>query len=77
MFWKLREMRIKKRYTTKQMSEMLNISKPFYCQIENQKRRLSYDMAVRIAEIFHVRPDTIFYKDYVSQNHEQDQDQIV
>ena len=34
------------------MAERLGISKPFYCQIENGSRRLSYDMAVRIAEIF-------------------------
>lgn len=76
MFWKLRELRMKKGYTTKDMGEMLNISKPFYCQIENQKRRLSYDMAVRIAAIFNVRPDTIFYKDYISQmdKHSEEQD---
>ena len=49
----------------------------FYCQIENQKRRLSYDMAVRIASIFNVRPDTIFYKDYISQMDECDQEQDI
>ena len=77
MFWKLRELRIKKRYTTRDMSEMLNISKPFYCQIENQKRRLSYDMAVKIASIFNVRPDTIFYKDFISQMDECEQEQDI
>ncbi len=64
MYKKLKAMRYKNQYTAKQMSEMLGISKPFYCQIENRTRRLSYDMAVRIAEIFKVRPDYIFYKDH-------------
>ena len=64
MYKKLKAMRYKNKYTTKQMSEMLGISKPFYCQIENQVRRLSYDMAVRIADIFNVHPDYIFYKDH-------------
>lgn len=64
MYKKLKALRYKNKYTTKQMSEMLGISKPFYCQIENQVRRLSYDMAVRIADIFNVHPDYIFYKDH-------------
>lgn len=64
MYKKLKAMRYKNKYTTKQMSEMLGISKPFYCQIENRTRWLSYDMAVRIAEIFKVHPDYIFYKDH-------------
>lgn len=64
MYKKLKAIRYKNKYTTKQMGEMLGISKPFYCQIENQTRKLSYDMAVRIAEIFNVHPDYIFYKDH-------------
>ena len=38
MYKKLKAMRYKNKYTTKQMSEMLGISKPFYCQIENRTR---------------------------------------
>jgi len=64
MYQKLKELRKKKKYTTLDMSEKLGISKPFYCQIENGTRRLSYDMAIRIANVFNVKPDTIFYNDH-------------
>lgn len=33
------------------MAEQLGISKPFYSQIENDRRSLSYKMAVKIADI--------------------------
>lgn len=47
------------------MSERLGISKPFYCQLENRTRRLSYAMAIKISAIFKMKPDAIFYEDYV------------
>ena len=65
MYLKLKELRKQKKYTTNDMAEKLGISKPFYCQIENQKRRLSYEMAVKIARVFHTTPDEIFYDDMV------------
>ena len=46
------------------MAEKLGISKPFYCQIENGKRRLTYEMAVKISAIFKKKPDAIFYETY-------------
>lgn len=61
---KLKQVRQKKGYTTKEMSEMLGISKAFYCQLENGKRTLSYKMALKIAMIFKVKPDTLFYEDF-------------
>ena len=48
---KLKQTRQKKGYTTKYMAEQLGISKPFYLQIENDRRSLSYKMAVKIADI--------------------------
>ena len=35
-----------------------------YCQIENGQRRLSYQMAVKIAKIFNLKPDDIFYNTF-------------
>jgi len=67
MFVKLKEKRLKKGYTNKKMADMLGISKPFYYQIENGDRKLTYDMAVKIADIFKVKPDTLFYNDYINQ----------
>ena len=48
--------------TCDDMAIKLGISKPFYWQIENGKRNLSYKMAVKIASIFKMKPDDIFYK---------------
>lgn len=61
---KLKEVRKEKNYTCEVMSTLLGISKPFYSQIENGRRRLSYDMAVKISKIFGMMPDELFYDDY-------------
>ena len=61
---KLKSLRYKKSYTTKDMALKLGISKAFYCQIENNKRTLTYQMAVKIADIFKVKPDSLFYDDF-------------
>lgn len=57
----LKLLRLKHKLSYKQMAIKLNISKTFYWQIENEKRRLSYDMAIKIAEIFNLKPDQLFY----------------
>ena len=61
---KLRQARLKKGYTTKYMAEQLEISKPFYSQLENDRRTLSYKMAIRIADILKTKPDKLFYDDF-------------
>ena len=60
---KLKELRKKNGYTHQQMGDMLNISKIYYWQLENNKRRLYYEMAVKIAAIFNEKPDNIFYEE--------------
>ena len=47
------------------MASMLNISKTFYWQLENNKRRLIYKQAVAIANIFKLKPDDIFYEEFI------------
>ncbi len=61
---KLKQLRQKKGYTTTYMAEELGISKPFYSQLENDKRTLSYKMAIKIADILKTKPDKIFYDDF-------------
>ena len=48
----LKRRRLEGKYTCKHMAELLGISKPYYWQIENGKRRLSYAMAIKISNIF-------------------------
>lgn len=62
---KLKEYRIKNNFSYEFMAYLLNISKTFYWQIENDNKRLSYDLAVSIADIFHMTPDELFYDDFV------------
>ena len=61
---KLKHHRNKNKYSCQNMANMLQISKSFYWQIENGKRRLSYEVACKIANIFNTKPDSLFYDDY-------------
>lgn len=60
----LKKIRNERGYTIKQMAAKLKVSQAFYCQIENNKRNLSYLMAVKIATILDLKPDDLFYKDF-------------
>ena len=58
---KLYELRTRNNYSYYVMAKKLNICTAFYWQIENGKRGLYYSMAKRIASIFNLKPDEIFY----------------
>ena len=58
---RLQKLRKDKGYTCEYMAKSLNISKAYYWQIENQNRRLYYELAKKIAKIFDLKPDDIFY----------------
>ncbi len=59
---KLTEIRERYKYSHQDMATMLGISQGFYWQIEHKKRRLYYEMAVKIAAIFNLKPDDLFYE---------------
>ena len=59
---KLESRRNEYNYSCDKMANMLGISKTYYWQIEKEKRRLTYDMAVKIANIFNTTPDDLFYE---------------
>jgi len=63
MFIKLKKLRNRYNYTSQYMADSLDISKSFYSQIENRKRNLSYDMAIKISSIFKMSPDQLFYEE--------------
>ena len=60
----LKNVRQNKNFSCREMAEQLNISKPFYWQLENNKRRISYEMAFKIANILETTPDALFYKEF-------------
>ena len=61
---KLQLIRNNKNISYKNIAEMLGVSKTYYWQIENGKRRLTYEFAKKIASIFNLKPDDIFYEEF-------------
>lgn len=57
----LKKLRKENKYTIYDMAKILKITPSFYSQIENKRKRLNYDMAIKIASIFNMKPDQIFY----------------
>lgn len=60
---KLRDLRVKNNLTYQDMADKLGICKAYYWQIENGNRNLYYDLAKKIAAIFDLKPDDIFYNE--------------
>ena len=60
---KLRELRKSNGLTCAQMAEKLDMCTAFYWQIENKKRGLYYSTAKKIAAIFNMKPDDLFYEE--------------
>lgn len=61
MYMKLRQERKLKNLTIYDMARILNITPVYYYLIENEKRNLYYDLAIKISDIFNMKPDDIFY----------------
>lgn len=57
---KLRAVRNASGYTCQQVADEVGITKEYYWMIENGKRRLSYEMSMKIAAVFKLKPDDIF-----------------
>lgn len=65
---KLKGLRLQNKFTNQFMADILGISKPYYWQLEHDQKRLSYEMAVKIAKIFHLKPDDLFYDEFKNKN---------
>lgn len=73
---KLKSIRNKEGLTCQQVADQVNISKEFYWMIENGKRRLTYELAVKIAKVFKSSPDYIFLDNELTRG-EQKERQII
>lgn len=58
----LKKLRISNGYTIYDMASLIGISYSHYSLLESKKRKLSYEMAIKIARIFDKKPDDIFLK---------------
>lgn len=56
----LKRIRHERNETLKDVAEDVGISLEYYWMIENGKRRLSYELAVKIAKHYGMSPDDIF-----------------
>lgn len=56
----LKKTRIINELTIYDMAKKLNITPAYYSLIENKKRNLYYDLSIKIADIFNMKPDQIF-----------------
>jgi len=61
--YKLKRLRSERNYSCADMGKLLNVSRIYYWQLENGKRKLCYYMAVKISSIFELNPDDVFYDD--------------
>lgn len=66
----LKKYRLSRGYSHQRMAIKLKISKSYYWQLENNLRRLSYEMAVKIADVFDTTPDELFYEQYKIKNND-------
>lgn len=58
---KLKELRIKNKLTVEKMAKLVGISYTYYWQLENGQRNLYYSLAIKIAKVFNLKPDNIFF----------------
>ncbi len=62
--FKLQNLRKENNMSYEAVAKELGICKAYYWQIENGNRRLYYDLALKIAQVFHKKPDDIFFEYY-------------
>lgn len=59
----LRKLRKTHKMTLEMLAKKINISKAYLSMIETGKRALDYHLAIKIAAVFKLKPDQIFYHD--------------
>ncbi|MDQ0340234.1 putative transcriptional regulator [Caldalkalibacillus uzonensis] len=69
---RLIEIRKKQGLTLQEVADQIGVSKPYYWQIEQGKRGLSYEMAVKIASVFNKNPDDIFLQNELTYEEQKD-----
>lgn len=62
--FKLQNLRKAHNMSYETVAKEIGICKAYYCQIENGNRRLYYDLALKIARVFNLKPDDLFYDYY-------------
>lgn len=58
---KIKELRIAKGISVYEIANYLKVTAAFYSQLENKKKRLYYDTALKLATFFGTKPDELFF----------------
>ena len=62
--FKLQNLRKSQGLSYEAVAKEIGICKAYYWQIENGNRRVYYDLALKIARVFKLKPDDLFYEYY-------------
>lgn len=62
--FRLQNLRKEHNMSYENVAKEIGICKAYYWQIENGNRRLYYDLALKIANVFNLKPDELFYDYY-------------
>lgn len=73
---KLKKIRTNADLTYQQVADEVGISKEYYWMIENGKRRLTYELAVKIAKVFNSSPDYIFLDSELTRSEHNDRKEV-
>lgn len=60
---KFKALRKEQNLSLEEIAKRVGISKVYLWQIENDKRRLNYSLAIKLAAVFKMKPDQLFYHD--------------
>ncbi|MED4461818.1 helix-turn-helix domain-containing protein [Metabacillus fastidiosus] len=74
---KLKNIRINQGLTCQQVADKVYISKEYYWMLENGKRRLTYELAVKIAKVFNASPDYIFLDNKLTTSEQNQPERLV
>ena len=56
----IRKLRISAKLSQESMAEKLSCSREFISRVENKKEKVSLNMLLKIADLFHVNPSKLF-----------------
>ena len=56
----IRKLRISAKLSQESMAEKLSCSREFISRVENRKEKVSLNMLLKIADLFHVNPSKLF-----------------
>ena len=67
---RLKELRIKYKYTQQEIADMLKISRGAYANIENERREPDFNTLTKLADFYNVSTDFILGRNNISETNE-------